>query len=113
MECSFSPKFRSSIRPSTNSRSGLQLVRRYSRTVQSSSELGRVAMCLLSPQTNCQASLLRIRRRRAFFFALDRDAQRAEKVQVVGREGASGLAFFRGGVTRGSGLLGGNFVQAD
>src|ERR1035441_2170899 len=44
MECSFSPKFRSSIRPSTNSRSGLQLVRRYSRTVQSSSELGSVAM---------------------------------------------------------------------
>src|ERR1700689_4549974 len=120
MECSFSPKFRSSIRPSTSSRSGLQLVRRYSRTVQSSSELGTVAMSLLSRQTKGRASripgvrprLIRVRVDAVFFLALDRDAQAAQEMEIVLRERRAFAATFRDPVSVFS-LLGGNLVQAN
>src|SRR5215471_12669678 len=120
MECSFSPKLRSSIRPSTNSRSGLQLVRRYSRTVQSSSELGRVATRQLSRgyarwggkflqyQLFGACSVFGI----VAFVALHRDAQGLEEMEVVLGERTA----FAVGFAIGLGVLGGlgaHLIQAD
>src|SRR5258708_2705599 len=57
-------------------------------------------------------SLLRIVIRRAFFFALNRNAERLQKVQIVRRE-LSRRGAFLSAVAQSLGILGGNLVQPD